>query len=277
MKQTIILSGGLGNQMFQYAFFLSMKAKGKSCSLDTTLFQTNKMHNGFELKSVFDIPDSPNQASALHSLLIKMLRRYKPKSILTIDEPYTFCPDALESKKSFLMGDWLSPKYFESIKDVVVIAYRFHNICNKNVDTANEMHGNNSVSIHIRRGDYLKLPYYCVCNENYYRQAIEQIKDRVDNPIFYVFSNEPSWCDSFMKEFRVNFKIVNWNQGKDSYQDMYLMTQCKHNIIANSTFSWWGAWLNNNTDKIIVAPSKWFKNSEHNINCKEWLLIDTSK
>ena len=112
MKQTIILSGGLGNQMFQYAFFLSMKAKGKSCSLDTTLFQTNKMHNGFELKSVFDIPDSPNQASALHSLLIKMLRRYKPKSILTIDEPYTFCPDALESKKSFLMGDWLSPKYF---------------------------------------------------------------------------------------------------------------------------------------------------------------------
>lgn len=128
MKQTIILSGGLGNQMFQYAFFLSMKAKGKSCSLDTTLFQTNKMHNGFELKSVFDIPDSPNQASALHSLLIKMLRRYKPKSILTIDEPYTFCPDALESKKSFLMGDWLSPKYFESIKDVVVNAYRFHNI-----------------------------------------------------------------------------------------------------------------------------------------------------
>ena len=80
-----------------------------------------------------------------------------------------------------------------------------------------------------------------------------------------------------MKEFRVNFKIVNWNQGKDSYQDMYLMTQCKHNIIANSTFSWWGAWLNNNTDKIIVAPSNWFKNSEHNINCKEWLLIDTSK
>ena len=129
------------------------------------------------------------------------------------------------------MGDWLSPKYFESIKDVVVNAYRFHNIGNKNVDTANEMHGNNSVSIHIRRGDYLKLPYYCVCNENYYRQAIEQIKDRVDNPIFYVFSNEPSWCDSFMKEFRVNFKIVNWNQGKDSYQDMYLMTQCKHNII----------------------------------------------
>ena len=114
-------------------------------------------------------------------------------------------------------------------------------------------------------------------DSKYYRQAIEQIKDRVDNPIFYVFSNEPSWCDSFMKEFRVNFKIVNWNQGKDSYQDMYLMTQCKHNIIANSTFSWWGAWLNNNTDKIIVAPSKWFKNSEHNINCKEWLLIDTSK
>lgn len=277
MKQTIILSGGLGNQMFQYAFFLSMKAKGKSCSLDTALFQTNKMHNGFELKSVFDIPETPNQTSALHSLLIKMLRRYKPKSILTIDKPYTFCPDALESKKSFLMGDWLSPKYFESIKDVVVNVYRFHNIGSKNVDTANEMHGNNSVSIHIRRGDYLKLPYYSVCNENYYRQAIEQIKDRVDNPIFYVFSNEPSWCDSFMKEFGVNFKIVNWNQGKDSYQDMYLMTQCKHNIIANSTFSWWGAWLNNNTDKIIVAPSKWFKNSEHNINCKEWLLIDPSK
>ena len=76
MKQTIILSGGLGNQMFQYAFFLSMKAKGKSCSLDTTLFQTNKMHNGFELKSVFDIPDSPNQTSALHSLLIKICLLY---------------------------------------------------------------------------------------------------------------------------------------------------------------------------------------------------------
>ena len=131
----------------------------------------------------------------------------------------------------------------------------------------------NSVSIHIRRGDYLNIPNYCVCDEGYYRHAIKHICENVDKPVFYVFSNEPDWCESFMQQFGVVFKIINWNQRGDSYQDMYLMTQCKHNIIANSTFSWWGAWLNSQSDKIVVTPRAWFKNNNYNINCPGWHII----
>lgn len=273
MRKTIIMSGGLGNQMFQYAFYLSMKSKGIDCRIDDTLFYTAKMHNGFELDRVFSIPERLNKPSRLKKIWIQILRKNKPALFLLTDRRYQFTPEAYDAKQPYLMGDWLSPSYFKDIEDVVREHFNFKSISKKNIETSKIMQSCNSVSIHIRRGDYLNLPNYCVCDEEYYRCAIKHICENVDKPVFYVFSNEPDWCESFMQQFGVVFKIINWNQRGDSYQDMYLMTQCKHNIIANSTFSWWGAWLNNKADNIVVAPHVWFKNNNYNINCPGWHLI----
>lgn len=275
MKHTIIMSGGLGNQMFQYAFYLSLKKRGIKCKIDDTLFYTAKMHNGFELNNIFPIREELSVPSAIKKVWYRLLRKYRPKILLFKDKVYQYCPEVYKSKCIYYMGDWLSYKYFDDIRELIIDTYQFKDISSKNQQTAQEMQKVESVSIHIRRGDYLVLPYYCVCDEHYYRRAIQNILKHVANPIFYVFSNESSWCVDFMKQFNVRFEIVDWNQGKDSYQDMFLMTQCKHNIIANSTFSWWGAWLNSNPAQLVIAPSKWFKNSNHNINCPNWQLIKT--
>lgn len=276
MKKRVLLTGGLGNQMFQYAFYLSLKNRGISCCIDASYYSVVKMHNGFELRRVFEIQEQTS-VHTFHGNIIRILRKYTPKFLVYKDRVYQYCEEAYTAKQPVLMGDWLSYRYFDTIKSQIYNAYCFKGISPQNVSVANEIHKKNAVSIHIRRGDYLRLPNYCVCDEYYYGKAIELIKDKVENSIFYVFSNEPEWCNSFMKNFNVSYKIIDWNQGKDSYQDMYLMTQCKHNIIANSTFSWWGAWLNQNQNKIVVAPSQWFRNNDKNINCPGWALIDTSK
>lgn len=273
MKQSIIMSGGLGNQMFQYAFFLSLKAKGKNCKIDNTLFYITQMHNGFELKDIFHIPEGVTKPSSFKKIWIRLLRKFKPSFLVCTDKIYQYSPYVYKSKKPYLMGDWLSPSYFEGIKEKVCKVYKFSSINHRNIDIATVMQSCNSISIHIRRGDYLNYPNYCVCDEAYYYNAINYFLNIVETPVFYVFSNEPLWCETFMKQFDVDFQIIDWNQRQDSFQDMYLMTQCKHNIIANSTFSWWGAWLNQNANKIIVAPKKWFRNSNHNINCQGWCLI----
>lgn len=277
MKRYVIINGGLGNQMFQYAFYLSLKAKGIECLLDTSLFHFTEMHNGFELGDVFSVKEVSNSSSILTRNWIHFLYKYKPSCFLSTDRPYIYDDKIYGSSKRYFLGDWLSYKYFEAIIPKIVETYKFQSVSSRNNIESEIIKKENSVSLHVRRGDYLNLPNYCVCDERYYEKAIRHIQENVSSPFFYVFSNDPMWCEDFMRKFNVPFKIVDWNQGKDSCQDMYLMTQCKHNIIANSTFSWWGAWLNQNKNKIVVAPSHWFRNSDKNINCPGWVLIDTSK
>ena len=274
MKKILIMRGGLGNQMFQYAFFLSLKKRGINSQLDVSLFSYVKMHNGFELQDVFSISNDVCLRNGLFGrYFLRFIYKYRPNKLVYCDKPYTYCQDVYKSKQPFLLGDWISPSYFGEISDKVKEAFSFKNVSPRNCNIAREMASVDSVSLHIRRGDYLLLPNYCVCDEKYYESSIALIKENVASPVFYVFSNDPLWCDSFMKQFGVPFKIVDWNQGNDSYQDMYLMTQCKHNVIANSTFSWWGAWLNRNAEKIVVSPRKWFRNSNLNANCADWYQI----
>jgi len=274
MKRIVVLSGGLGNQMFQYAFYLSMKNKGVSCKLDTNLYSSVQMHNGFELQKVFSISAKICKNSLLNNLWIRLLRKYRPSALVYSDKRYEFCPDVYCSKQPYLVGDWISEDYFSSIGQIVRDSFSFQNISNRNSDLSEVLRTSNSVSLHIRRGDYLEIPKYHVCNDNYYEKAISIIKDSVESPVFYVFSNEPSWCKSFMEKFDVKFCVVDWNQEENNYQDMYLMSQCRHHIIANSTFSWWGAWLCDYNKSLVVAPKRWFKDSELNANCKNWCLID---
>lgn len=273
----IICKGGLGNQMFQYAFYLSLLNKGANASIDTTMYEIVKMHNGFELSRVFGIQHSSAQASFILKKWIQFLSRYRPKLLVYKDSAYKYDKDVFYASQKYLLGDWISYLYFEDIECIIKKNYSFKDINSTNLDTAAIMKSTNSVSIHIRRGDYLNLTNYNVCDEKYYTDAIKAIKERVVNPVFYIFSNDIVWSTEFIKKFDVRYIIVDNNQGADSYQDMYLMTQCKHNIIANSTFSWWGAWLNDNSHKIVIAPNKWFRNNNLSANLPEWILINVEK
>lgn len=274
---SVLMSGGLGNQMFQYAFYLSLKHRSIECSIDTSMFENIRMHNGFELSRVFGIDNPEPKHSFIHRKWIQFIRRYKPSMLVNCDTIYKYDENVYKSSKKYLIGDWISVRYFDSIIDDIRKTYNFKGIHKYNLEKARCMHESNSVSLHIRRGDYLNLPNYCVCDEKYYLDAIELIKTKVEKPTFFVFSNDPVWSAKFVSGLGVDYHIVNCNQGQDSYQDMYLMTQCKHNIIANSTFSWWGAWLNHNKDKIVVAPNKWFRNNNNNANCPGWELINVER
>jgi hypothetical protein len=154
-------------------------------------------------------------------------------------------------------GYWQSEQYFASIAPAVREAFRF---VEPSSSTARgyyeEIRQAQAVSIHVRRGDYLGMDSYRdVFADGYYERAIAYVKSKVNNPRFYVFSDDTAWCRSaFAGE---QFHMVE-HEGKDVHVDMWLMSNCKHNIIANSTYSWWGAWLNANPEKIVVSPKEWF-------------------
>lgn len=135
-----------------------------------------------------------------------------------------------------------------------------------------------SVSIHFRRGDYVTNKSYLVLDLKYYYNAVELIRSKLKNPNFYIFSDDIDWVKRNFKN-KLKSKITFQDCNLSNIEDLMLMSNCKHNIIANSTFSWWGAWLNKNLDKIVIAPSKFFKDDIYNTNLKStyypqnWIII----
>lgn len=284
----IACAGGLGNQMFQYAFYLSRKNMNNDVKFDISWFNENKAHNGYELERIFSLNIAYTNEEDLYKI-------GKPKNIIdkiikkifysnniyymtSHNEAINYLSDIVNYKSGYLFGYWQSEKYFEKIKNEVKKDFNFKIPLDiKNEEIATKMKCENSVAIHIRRGDYLKYDHLSyICTKNYYKNAIEYIEKYVSNPFYYIFSNDIEWCRK-----NLNFKnvtYVNWNIGKDSYKDMQLMSQCKHNIIANSSFSWWGAWLNNNPNKIVCVPEKWFDLpgcETRDICPDEWIRIKT--
>jgi len=141
------------------------------------------------------------------------------------------------------------------------------------------MQDTNSVSIHIRRGDYIANPitfqYHGLCSMEYYKKAIQYINENINRPIFFFFSDEIDWVKDNLK-IPKDCYFIDHNKMENDYLDLWLMSQCKHNIIANSSFSWWGAWLNTNKEKIVIAPKKWFNNAAidtTDLIPEEWLII----
>lgn len=270
MKRTIIISGGLGNQMFQYALYYSLKQKGVLVDKNTTLFEYNRMHNGYMLDIAFGIQDCPVCKNKFSVLWTRFVRSKRVSFLLFKEDENRFCKDVYTTNKPYIDGCWIDERYFFDIKDKVRAIFSFYDIDQNNLSIASTMQSCNSVSLHIRRGDYLNNPRYNVCDELYYKNAIGYILKRICAPKFFIFSDDSEWCKSFMEKFGVEFDIIQHNIGRDCYKDMFLMTQCKHNIIANSTFSWWGAWLNGNKEKIVVCPSIWINGRTHNPCLEEW-------
>lgn len=260
MIKTIVFNGGLGNQMFQYAFYLRLKKEHPFSLYLFDIAKAQDNHFGYELDKVFHV-DSIKQASNF-----RRLKRHWPKleaKFHTIRQEnslkYSSEPFLSNHFGTIYEGFWQSEKYFLPAKTKVRTAFSFQEekLSEKTKEAAAVLCNSNSVSVHIRRGDYLQhTDVFGLCTKDYYEKAISYIREKVYTPSFVFFSDDMEWVKQNIKCEHALY--VTWNQGEESWQDMYLMSQCKHNIIANSSFSWWGAWLNPNTEKIVVAPKQWF-------------------
>ena len=272
------INAGLGNQMFQYAFFRALKTIYNDTKIDISEFKYRKHHNGYELEKIFNI--TPNYASAKESnAMIDMSKnlfadirrtifkiKYKGNGELVQEQDARFHPEFLTKTNAYFIGYWQTEKYFLPVADVIRKEFSFRNeLDRENKQIAEQIKNSHAVSIHVRCGDYLKKrridSFGSVCTPIYYNNAIDYIQSKAGNVRFFVFSDDIAWTKSNL-QLPANAVFVDINHGKESYKDMQLMSLCRHNIIANSSFSWWGAWLNSNPDKIVVAPGIWFRGTE---------------
>jgi hypothetical protein len=279
--------GGLGNQMFQYALFRSLKENGKDVKMDISEFETYGRHNGYELSKVFAIEEniaSNHEVELLadknEDFMSKVRRKiFGIKKTHYFQEEFKYIPEVFNLDNVYLDGYWQSEKYFGENKDIIRNNFNFrNNLDDKNKEMVEKIINTNAVSIHVRRGDYVSNPeasklHGGITTLDYYKKSIEAINAKVENPVFFVFSDDINWVKQNMSI--TNSYYIDWNKGKDSYKDMQLMSYCKHNIIANSSFSWWGAWLNNNPSKIVITPNKWFNNkSAEDVVPHNWVKIN---
>lgn len=266
------IMGGLGNQMFQYAFFKSMQEKGLETFINIDDLEKEKKR--FELSTVFPEVrfqldrdhkfDAYKNSFSYHELFCENEHGVYDRSVYT------------HSDASFL-GYWQSEKYFRDISDQIRNDFRFDIKDKSLVQLAKKITGMpGAVSVHVRRGDYLDVPeMYCgICTSEYYSRAIQYMTDHIEEPQFVFFSDDLQWVHENLSIENAVYVEASMFESYSNWYDMYLMTCCKHNIIANSSFSWWGAWLNNNEKKIVVAPDKWL-NNENTIDiwCEGWVRI----
>lgn len=307
------ITSGLGNQMFQYNLYRFLKTRYKDVPVkaDLTWFYANDDHHGYELKRVFDHEGSdfaieeatpseifkitgyiPN-CSKKHGAAFEKFRRFpnrllknnltksRRKNVIdAMSESVSF--DRFEkldtSKDHYIIGFFIEEAFWKERIPVLKRELRFddkysrenHELALRILDKDFD-----SVSIHVRRGDYLTVyaGQFKPLGRTYYEAAVNEIKKYADNPHFYIFSDDPLWVS---EEFSwLNEKtIVDINHGNDSFRDMQLMSLCKHNIIANSTFSTWAAILNDNDGHITIYPKDYLRDEDSEIKTvKGWIRL----
>lgn len=288
------ISGGLGNQMFQHAAGVAL-ASHHACDLkwDLSWFDGNTLHQGFELSRVFGISKENATAADYRETLGwrgndwlrgRLASRkwgwLRPKHY--IREPhFHYWPKFWQIRPPvYLDGYWQTAKYFQDMEALVRNEFQFsQHMSLENRAIAEIMEESNSVSLHVRRGDYVSdkriANVHGVCGLDYYLQALDELEGRVRDPYYFVFSDDPQWVlDNMRLEGR--YMVVEHNQGVDSYNDMRLMGLCDNHIIANSSFSWWGAWLGCNLEKVVIAPNRWFNDfpaDARDLYDPTWILI----
>jgi hypothetical protein len=283
--------GGLGNQLFQYALGRAIEIKlGYKVKYDICDFKTYKLRN-FELdkfKTKFEL-SSKFENILLRNIISKSLYKIHSKfpSYISIrilnyylESEFKFVNNLFEIPESiYLSGYWQSEKYFREIKNVLIDELILKNQPSvENSKYLQKITNSNSVSIHIRRGDYIEdistNNIHGFCGLNYYNKSISTIESQINDPTFFVFSDDINWAkNNIRSKFTIYFVDINSDKPEE---DLRLMSNCKHNIIANSSFSWWAAWLNPNINKIVIAPQLWFANQYKNsINIVpiDWIKI----
>lgn len=255
----VVFKGGIGNQLFQYCLIDYLSRKGYKVYYRDETFG----HNGLEIHKYFDV-----KLNRLPRWLDYIYRKVKEKYPLTFNRLSTL-DDVYDESKIRFDGYWQDKDYMSPEQD---IAFKDLLLNERNKEILERIQSTNSVSIHVRRGDYLKYPeiYGGICTTEYYAKAISIIKERIANPSFYIFSDDIEWCKGNMNI--PNAEYIDWNKGNDSIYDMYLMSKCKANIIANSTFSYWGAKIANNY--VVVYPHKWIlTRPSPNFFMEQWIRL----
>jgi hypothetical protein len=270
--------GGLGNQMFQYACGRALSLYTEQpLRIATDQFNGYELHNGFELQRVFNVDVIQASEIELKRLLgwqsSPMLRRILGRPIMHwatsncwAAEPYFHYWSGIKNVRmpAYLHGYWQSERYFSNAEECIRKDFEFRMPWDEDdLNLRERMHAQPSVSIHVRRGDYATSSnknIYAQCGIDYYRNAIRLIQQKVPDVKIFAFSDDPDWVEANLEREFDTIETVRHNIGHRSAHDMRLMSQADHHIIANSTFSWWAAWLNPSPDKIVVAPSRWFTN-----------------
>jgi glycosyl transferase family 11 len=286
------LTGGLGNQMFQYAVGRKLAIQfNTKLIFDNSFFENHKFCK-FGLSQynisqriitpgeqiIFDLKPAKTLLSKLY---YKVLRSILEPMVIT-EKQFNFDSGIFSKAKNnlYLKGYWQTEKYFSDIKTVLISDFTLKNPPEqKNKEASDRIKSANSVSLHVRRGDYLKPEnhyFQNICGQEYYAKAIDYISKEVTSPVFFIFSDDMHWARENIKtSFETVF--IDFNNTENHWEDMRLMSLCKHNIIANSSFSWWGAWLNTNANKIVIAPKQWFNYTEQNYSDvvpDNWVKID---
>ncbi|HNY22719.1 MAG TPA: alpha-1,2-fucosyltransferase [Treponemataceae bacterium] len=255
--------GGLGNQLFQlnFARWLSTKT-GCEVRVDLSHYGHTMQHNGFEPGKVLRIPyavaskgDYPISRELFSNKnLYPFAKRALSLGPVCRERGNEFLEsETLSAKKNFYIGYWQNVAYFGDRNEYAVAPLEDA----ENLRLADAMAGSESVSVHVRHGDYAASSTLRIQEERYYRDAIAYLTERKEGLSFYFFSDDLDWVGRTFGDVP-NRVIVDVNRGQNSYRDLLLMARCKHNVIANSSFSWWAAWLNANPDKTVIAPKEWY-------------------
>jgi hypothetical protein len=270
------INGGLGNQMFQYAFGRALAiARGTDLSVGLDAFRGYTLHNGFELARIFDInAHTANESDYRKVLGVRGIEKNRRALIrkrfswfrgsrVVVEPHYHYWEDAAGLPEDcYVVGYWQSERYFQAFQDLIREDFSFRTpMSPQNQKTYDKISSCEAISLHIRRGDYISdqntFNTHGVCSMDYYEKALEFIYRQCNNPVLFVFSDDMAWVKENFNFDKQSYFIEN-NCGDDSYNDMRLMSSCKHHILANSSFSWWGAWLNSSAEKVVVTPRCWF-------------------
>lgn len=273
------LKGGLGNQLFQYAAGLSLATHhGVECKVAITELLKPDEAIGtirqFDLQNIIAAPQIATAAeikalepsSFFDAYWQKCLPPFKRKMYKEVD--FTFDPNFYKARNHLLLkGYRQSPKYFSNINHQIKDGFVFKQEVIKNViDLGNQIQQKESVSIHIRRGDYnnaVVREYHGILDDAYYQSAIHHLQIMYPTSVFYIFSDNPDWVSSNL-QLPNDAIFVSGSLTSTAFEDFYLISCCRHNIIANSTFSWWAAYLNSNPNKTVIAPKHWFNKAPYN-------------
>ena len=296
---TAEILGGLGNQLFEYAHDLALSIKlNQELYFDLTFF--DKYHRSDELQNIhinyklnkFNINIKIAKQDDIDRLKRKLIKpdiiRWSLKKLGTsgfysnsnhFDELWCKRNDIsnLKNKKDFYFSGYFgNQKYFSEIEDIIRQEFTLKESFNSdNEKFLSLIKDSNSISIHIRRGDYINNNYFAELHLDYYREAINYMESCYPDSTYFIFSDDMTWVKENLK-LDVETIIVDINDSETDYMELMLMAACQHNIIANSTFSWWGAWLNNNPKKIVIAPKIWYGNALAQTNYKKGNLVPPS-
>lgn len=242
----VIFTGGVGIQLFQYQLYAYLRSKGYTvCYKDETM--SGMSHYGFELEKYFRVDVQP--LSGPFYWMMKCFWHFFPQQYeasKATDRHYS-------EDKLFFAGYWLDKRFYST-----AVRFKELTLSNRNWKLLEEIRQTDSISIHVRRGDYLQPQsisrFSGICTEAYYQHAIDRLKSEFKHPVFYVFSDDIEWCKEHLQV--PDARYIDWNTGTDSIYDMFLMSKCKANIIANSAFSYWAGRISGNIQ--VVYPKRWF-------------------